>query len=85
MSHLAGPNEGLAAWICVKFSFRQSIDPLPFAYVCNEVTYEPSSHESQLVGNPPFLTGCIRRTYAAIFRFFARVTPPLPGFGRLLL
>ncbi|EEW23712.1 hypothetical protein Rsw2DRAFT_3363 [Rhodobacter ferrooxidans] len=34
---------------------------------------------------PPFLTGCIRRTYAAIFSFWAGVMPPMPKFGRLLL
>ena len=27
---------------------------------------------------PPFLTGCIRRTYAAIFSFWAGVMPPMP-------
>ena len=30
---------------------------------------------------PPFLTGCIRRTYAAIFGFWAGVMPPMPMFG----
>jgi hypothetical protein len=34
---------------------------------------------------PPFLTGCIRRTYAAIFSFWAGVMPPMPMFGRSLL
>ena len=34
---------------------------------------------------PPFLTGCIRRTYAAIFSFCAGVMPPMPKFGRSLL
>ena len=34
---------------------------------------------------PPFLTGCIRRTYAAIFSFWAGVIPPMPMFGRSLL
>ncbi len=34
---------------------------------------------------PPFLTGCIRRTYAAIFSFCAGVMPPIPMFGRSLL
>ena len=34
---------------------------------------------------PPFLTGCIRRTYAAIFSFCAGVIPPMPMFGRSLL
>jgi peptide/nickel transport system substrate-binding protein len=34
---------------------------------------------------PPFLAGCIRRTYAAIFSFWAGVTPPMPMFGRSLL
>ena len=34
---------------------------------------------------PPFLTGCIRRTYAAIFSFCAGVMPPMPMFGRSLL
>ena len=33
----------------------------------------------------PFLTGCIRRTYAAIFSFIAGVMPPMPMFGRSLL
>jgi hypothetical protein len=33
----------------------------------------------------PFLTGCIRRTYAAIFSFMAGVMPPMPMFGRSLL
>ncbi|MDO8883673.1 DUF3489 domain-containing protein [Pseudotabrizicola sp.] len=33
----------------------------------------------------PFLTGCIRRTYAAIFSFWAGVMPPMPMFGRSLL
>jgi hypothetical protein len=34
---------------------------------------------------PPFLTGCIRRTYAAIFSFCAGVMPPMPMFGQSLL
>jgi hypothetical protein len=34
---------------------------------------------------PPFLTGCIRRTYAAILSFWAGVMPPMPMFGRSLL
>jgi hypothetical protein len=34
---------------------------------------------------PPFLVGCIRRTYAAIFSFMAGVMPPMPIFGRSLL
>ena len=34
---------------------------------------------------PPFLTGCSRRTYAAIFSFCAGVMPPMPMFGRSLL
>ena len=34
---------------------------------------------------PPFLTGWIRRTYAAIFSFCAGVMPPMPIFGRSLL
>jgi hypothetical protein len=34
---------------------------------------------------PPFLTGCIRRTYAAIFSFWAGVMPPIPMLGRSLL
>lgn len=34
---------------------------------------------------PPFLTGCSRRTYAAIFSFWAGVMPPMPMFGRSLL
>ena len=34
---------------------------------------------------PPFLTGCIRRTYAAILSFCAGVMPPMPMFGRSLL
>jgi hypothetical protein len=29
-------------------------------------------------GNPPFLTGCGRRTHAAIFSFMAGVMPPMP-------
>lgn len=29
-------------------------------------------------GNPPFLTGCIRRIYAAIFSIWANVMPPMP-------
>jgi hypothetical protein len=33
----------------------------------------------------PFLTGCIRRTYAAIFSFMAGVIPPMPMLGRSLL
>ncbi len=33
----------------------------------------------------PFLAGCIRRTYAAIFSFIAGVMPPMPMFGRSLL
>ena len=37
------------------------------------------------VGNPPFLTGCIRRIHAAIFSFCAGVMPPMPMFGRSLL
>jgi hypothetical protein len=37
------------------------------------------------VAIPPFLTGCIRRTYAAIFSFCAGVMPPMPMFGRSLL
>ncbi|KMK67820.1 hypothetical protein IMCC21224_112695 [Puniceibacterium sp. IMCC21224] len=34
---------------------------------------------------PPFLTWCIRRTYAAIFSFWAGVMPPMAMFGRSLL
>lgn len=34
---------------------------------------------------PPFLTGCICRTYAAIFSFMAGVMPPMPMLGRSLL
>jgi hypothetical protein len=34
---------------------------------------------------PPFLAGCSRRTYAAIFSFMAGVMPPMPMFGRSLL
>ena len=33
----------------------------------------------------PFLTGCIRRIYAAIFSFCAGVMPPMPMLGRSLL
>ena len=33
----------------------------------------------------PFLTGCGRRTYAAIFSFMAGVMPPMPMLGRSLL
>lgn len=33
----------------------------------------------------PFLTGCSRRTYAAIFSFCAGVIPPMPMFGQSLL
>jgi hypothetical protein len=29
-------------------------------------------------GNPPIFSGCIRRTYAAIFSFIAGVMPPMP-------
>jgi hypothetical protein len=34
---------------------------------------------------PPFLTGCICRSYAAIFSFIAGVMPPMPMLGRSLL
>ena len=34
---------------------------------------------------PPFLTGCICRTYAAFFSFMAGVIPPKPMLGRSLL
>ena len=34
---------------------------------------------------PPFLTGCIRRIYAANFSFCAGVMPRMPMFGRSLL
>ena len=34
---------------------------------------------------PPFLTGCGRRTHAAIFSFMAGVMPPIPILGRSLL
>ena len=34
---------------------------------------------------PPFLTGCGRRIYAAIFSFWAGVMPPMPMFVRSLL
>ena len=34
---------------------------------------------------PPFLTGCSRRTHAAIFSFWVGVMPPMPMFGRSLL
>lgn len=44
----------------------------------------PTSFEAKGV-IPPFLTGCIRRTYAAIFSFWAGVMPPMPMFGRSLL
>lgn len=34
---------------------------------------------------PPFLTGPIRRIYAASFSFCAGVVPPMPMLGRSLL
>jgi hypothetical protein len=34
---------------------------------------------------PPFLMGCVCRTYAAIFSFCAGVMLPMPMFGRSLL
>ena len=36
-------------------------------------------------GNPPFLTGCIRRVYATTFSFCAGVMPLMPMFRRSLL
>ena len=36
-----------------------------------------------LLGNLPFLTGCGRRTHAAIFSFMAGVIPPMPMLGRI--
>jgi hypothetical protein len=33
----------------------------------------------------PFVTGCSRKTYAAIFNFWAGVMLPMPMFGRSLL
>ncbi len=36
-------------------------------------------------GNPPFLTGHGRRTYAAVFSFWAGVMSPIPIYGRSLL
>ena len=34
---------------------------------------------------PPFLTGCSRRTHAAIFSFMAGVMPPMAMLGRSLV
>ena len=48
----------------------------------------PSDRAAQfrtLMVIPPILTGCSRRTYAAIFSFWAGVMPPMPMFGRSLL
>lgn len=36
-------------------------------------------------GTPPFLAGCMRRIYAAVFSFWAGVMPPMRMFGRSLL
>ncbi|SFD91067.1 hypothetical protein SAMN04488523_103322 [Sulfitobacter brevis] len=44
----------------------------------------PPATESSMV-ILPYLTGCRRRTYAAIFSFIAGVMPPMPMFGRSLL
>lgn len=65
--------------------------------MANKVSYVKNLHravrQQQILGDldsrraviPPFLTGCIRRTYAAIFSFCAGVMPPMPIFGRSLL
>jgi len=47
-----------------------------------------SSLKTERIGRkviPPFLMGCIRRTHAAFFSFWAGVMPPMPMFGRSLL
>ena len=50
---------------------------------CRSAWLPKSSRGSPVI--PPFLTGCVRRTYAAIFSFWAGVMPPMPMFGRSLL
>jgi hypothetical protein len=49
-----------------------TIDPVLLANACFRVI-------------PPFLVGCDRRSYAAIFSFMAGVIPPMPMLGRSLL
>jgi hypothetical protein len=57
---------------------------------CRLLAISRSSFYYELMGETamvisPFLTGCIRRTYAAIFSFMAGVMPPMPMLGRSLL
>jgi len=47
-----------------------------------DVAVVPSGSGAVII---PFLTGCGRRTYAAILSFWAGVMPPMPIFGRSLL
>src|SRR6056297_2155430 len=58
----------------------------PLASVANLLSGLDAAIERQSFGTgrviSPFLTGCIRRTYAAIFSFIAGVMPPMPMFGR---
>ena len=54
---------------------RQAEGGMPVSELCRE-------HGMVI---PPFLRGCVRRTHAAIFSFWAGVMPPMPMFGRSLL
>ena len=61
-----------------------------FANAVTQVGMPQANLTAQLLGLggaviPPFLTGCGRRTYAAIFSFIAGVMPPMPMLGRSLL
>jgi|GEM_PF-1139233 len=62
-----------------------NISILPLPAKCPELNPVENIWQFMRDGNPPILTGCIRRTYAAIFNFLAGVMPPMPMLGRSLL
>ena len=66
---------------------RQAVNRLPFP--CRHLRWVDfglgRNILRRLVVISPFLTGCICRTYAAIFSFMAGVMPPMPMLGRSLL
>ena len=58
---------------------------ISLAHGCSSPGFEKRAKVGDALVIPPFLMGCIRRTYAAIFSFWAGVMPPMPMFGRSLL
>jgi hypothetical protein len=84
----AGTKQIRRAFLCLMGGFQPSI-------LANYVKQSTAGsrgddlrfHMEEIYGLviPPLLSGCIGRTYAAIFSFWAGVMPPMPMFGRSLL